>query len=64
MPPVDYVRHIFAKGGPVRREIKKWQQPINAIRSEEDIVELNIVLHAHLTLDTMVGHTYLKPLGR
>ncbi|RYF87601.1 MAG: class I SAM-dependent methyltransferase [Chitinophagaceae bacterium] len=61
--PVDYVRHIVAKGGPVGNEIKKLQEAVNAIRSKEDIVELNIVLHAQLTLDTMVGHTYLKPYG-
>jgi len=63
MLPVDYVRHIVAKGGPVCSEFKKLQQAINAIRSKEDIIELNIVLHAHLTLDTMMGHTYLKPYG-
>jgi len=63
MLPIDYVRHIVAKGGPVGSEIKKLQQAIDDIRSEEDILELNIVVHAHLTLDTMVGHTYLKPYG-
>lgn len=61
--PIDYVRHIVAKGGPVGNEIKKLQDAVNAIRSKEDILELNIFLHANLTLDTMVGHTYLKPYG-
>ena len=61
--PIDYIRYIVAKGGPVGNEIKKLQEAVNAVRSKEDIIELNIVLHAHLTLDTMVGHTYLKPYG-
>jgi SAM-dependent methyltransferase len=61
--PIDYVRHIVAKGGPIGSEIRKFQEAVNAIRSEEDILELNIVLHANLTPDTMVGHTYLKPYG-
>lgn len=61
--PVDFVRHIVAKGGPTGTEIKKLQQAVNAIRSKEDILEFNIVLHSKLTLDTMVGHTYLKPYG-
>ncbi|RYF98840.1 MAG: class I SAM-dependent methyltransferase, partial [Chitinophagaceae bacterium] len=63
MLPIDYVRYIVEKGGPVGREIDKLQQAINAIRSKEDILELSIVLQSRLTLDTMMGHTYLKPYG-
>ncbi len=63
MLPIDFVRHIVAKGGPVGKEITQLQQAINAIRSEEDILELSIILQGQLTLDTMMGHTYLKPYG-
>ena len=61
--PIDFIRYIVEKGGPVNSEINKLQEAINAIRSAADIIELNIVVHAHLTLDTMLGHTYLKPYG-
>lgn len=63
MLPIDFVRHIVAKGGPVGKEITQLQQAVNAIRSEEDILELSIILQGQLTLDTMMGHTYLKPYG-
>lgn len=61
MLTIDFVRHIVAKGGPVGNEIKKLQQAVNATRSKEDLIELNMVLQSHLTLDAMMGHTYLKP---
>lgn len=63
MLPIDYVRYIVAKGGPVGNEIKKLQNTISEIRSKDDLIELNIILNAHLTLDTMMGHTYLKSYG-
>jgi SAM-dependent methyltransferase len=61
--PIDYLRYIIAKGGPVGSEIKKLQEACNATRSKEEMIELNIVLHTQLTTDTMLGHTYLKPYG-
>jgi len=63
MLPMDYIRFLIEKGGPVGHEIKKFTEAVNSLRSKEELLEFEIVLKSKLTLDTMAGHTYLKPYG-
>lgn len=63
MKPMDYIRFLIEKGGPVGYEIQKFTEAVNSLRSQEDLLEFEIVLKSKLTLDTMAGHTYLKPYG-
>ncbi len=63
MLPMDYIRFLIEKGGPVGHEIKKFTEAVNSLSSEEELLEFEIVVKSKLTLDTMAGHTYLKPYG-
>jgi len=63
MLPIDYIRFIAEKGGPEAHENNKVTAAINALRSNDELIEFEISLKSKLTLDTMAGHTLLKPYG-